>query len=228
MKQWIVTGSSSGIGLEITKILLKMGKKVIGISRTAPKELKSDNYQHLSFDLNHLESISSLKFDLDQLEGVIFSHGYGLFKNLEEFSDSQIFELVNVNLLSTVLLTKLFIPSLKKLEKSFLIYLGSEAGIQGKTRSSIYSLTKFGLRGFVQSVRKECATSSVKVSMIQPGMTRTPFYDNLYFEPKPEEKHAIDPEDIAKILPLIIESSIGSCFEEINLSPQANAVKFKN
>lgn len=225
-QNWIVTGSSKGIGLEITKTLLQLGKKVLGISRTAPVEIL-ENFTHLPYDLSNLSNLSSLGLDKMDLEGVVFSHGYGIFKNLEEFSFPQIDHLVNVNLLSTVHLSKLLLNQLKKRDNSFMIYIGSEAALAGKNRSSIYSLTKFGLRGFVQSIRKECQTTSVKVTLIQPGLTRTSFYDEQYFEPKKEEKCAIDPKDIAKLFPWIIEASRGTCLDEIILQPQASAVQFK-
>lgn len=226
-KNWIVTGSSSGIGLEMTKKLLQEGKKVLGISRRkAP--IDSSNYTHLACDFSKIENVLSLKLEKMPLEGVIFCHGYGEFKNLEEFKPSNMIELINVNLLSIMILTKNFIQTLKNQDKSHLIFIGSEAALEGKSRSSVYSASKFGLRGFVQSIRKESATSSLKVTLIQPGLTRTPFYDNQYFEPKEDEKCAIDPKDIADSIELILKASKGTSFDEIIINPQAHAIKFKN
>lgn len=227
MNTWIITGSSKGIGKAIAQKLLNQGDKVIGISRTKG-EIEHENFTHISFDMKEIHKLSCLELEKYSPDGVIFSQGFGIFKNLEEMSIDVILEMMNVNLISIAIMSKLLLPVLKKKPKAFMIFLGSEAGLQGKTRSSIYSMTKFGLRGFVQSIRKECATSNVKVTLIQPGMTRTSFYDDLYFEPKKDDKCAIDPEDIAAIIPLIASANTGSCFDEIVINPQAHAVQFKN
>ena len=226
-KTWIITGSSSGIGLEMTKKLLQAGKKVMGISRRQAL-IDSMDYQQLFCDFSNLDNINQLQFEKNNLEGVIFCHGYGEFKHLEEFKQDAMISLMNVNLLSIMIMTKNLIQALKKQPQAYLIFIGSEAGLDGKTRSSVYSASKFGLRGFVQSIRKECASSAIKVTIIQPGLTRTPFYDNQYFEPKADEKCAIAPQDIAATLDIILAGSVGTTFDEIIINPQAHAIKFKN
>ncbi|NBO24059.1 MAG: SDR family oxidoreductase [Chlamydiae bacterium] len=227
MNDWLITGASKGIGKEIALLLLEKGKKVMGISRHPPS-FSHPNFSWISYDFKEINGIDSLTINPNEFEGVVFSHGYGDFKNLEEFSHTAIVEMVHVNLLSTIFLTKKLIPFFKQKEKGLFIFIGSEAALQGKARSSIYSASKFGLRGFVQSIRKECAKSKLKICLIQPGLTRTSFYDSLYFEPKKDEKSAIDPKEIAKLIPLMMDSPIGTCLDEIIINPQTSSVEFKN
>ena len=59
--------------------------------------------------------------------------------------------------------------------------MGSESALEGKKMGSLYSAAKFGLRGFAQSVREECRNSDVRVSIVNPGLVRTPFFENLNF-----------------------------------------------
>ena len=226
MNFWIVTGASSGIGFEMVLVLLNQGKKVIGLSRKKPA-IDHVNFSFFPMDLEKIDDLEKLPFKCQDLEGVIFCHGIGIFKKFEEFSFNAIEKIMNINLYSTILLTKHFLPYLKKTPSGYLIYIGSEAGLEGKIRSSIYSASKFALRGFFQSIRQESASSNLKVISIQPGMTRTAFYENLNFEPKEDEKCAIDPKDIAQLIPWITSCKIGSCPDEIVMNPQAYALKFK-
>ena len=70
-------------------------------------------------------------------------------------------------------------PKLKRNGNSRVIYMGSEAALRGAKRGSLYCAAKFGLRGFAQSLRQECASSGVHVSIINPGMVNTPWFDRL-------------------------------------------------
>ncbi len=226
-RKWIVTGSSSGIGCHIAKMLLNLDKAVIGLSRR-PGPIESPCFLHIPVDFSRLDAVESLgKIDGD-LEGVVFCHGFGEFKSLEQWSHPSIDAMLQVNLISHIHLARKLIANLKNQDRSYMIFIGSEAALEGKNRSSIYSAAKFGLRGFTQALRKESTSSGLKITMIQPGLTRTPFFDNLYFEPKKEERCAIDPADIAAAVALILASHEGTSFDEMIINPKASAVTFKN
>ena len=108
-----------------------------------------------------------------------------------------------------------------------IIILGSEAALAGKRKGTLYSAAKFGLRGFAQALRDEVGTSGVGVSVINPGLVRTPFFDNLDFEPGDRENNAIAPEDIAKIVLELLGTRSGTIIDEINLSPGSHSINFK-
>ena len=64
-----------------------------------------------------------------------------------------------------------------------IIIMGSESGVLGKKKSTLYSAAKFGLRGFSQALRDEVGSSDIRVCLINPGMVRSPFFDDLNFYP---------------------------------------------
>ena len=103
-KNIIVTGSSSGIGLSITKSLLKNNANVFGISRRTPN-FHNKKYQHIEFDLSKIESMYEKlgKLIKDKpIDGLISNAGTGKLESLENFSPKQIFEFINLNLNSHI------------------------------------------------------------------------------------------------------------------------------
>lgn len=228
----LVTGASSGIGRAIAKKMLQQGHFVIGASRDCKKfKTKHKNFSFIEIDFSQLDTIKSIiKLLVKQyplLDVVIFSAGYGKFGSIEQFSYRQIEQLLTVNFTSQALITSSIIASLKEKKHSNLIYIGSEAALKGSRKGSIYCASKFALRGFTQALRDECRTSSVRVSLINPGMVKTSFFDELNFQPGDEESQALLPEDIAETVNYILNSSRHSDIDEINLNPANKVIKFK-
>ena len=226
----LVTGSSSGIGQAITSQLLKAEVNVIGIARNHEKfQPKTSKYSTYNLDVSDIKSLSK-KFSqiLDihpDITGIIHSVGYGLFGGLESFSPKQIMEFINTNLTSSMIMTRLVLPILKNHNSGDIIFIGSEAAIDGSKKGSLYSAAKFGLRGFSQAIRKESSHRNIRVCLINPGMVRTPFFNELNFSPGDDDSNAIHPNDVAELVQSILSSREGTVFDEINLSPLKKVIK---
>ena len=226
----IVTGASSGIGLAIASHLLDIGYSVVGIARDFTKcRLKHADFRKCSIDLSLIEALparlkslaSELSADKDRpIKALINNAGYGKMASLEQFSVNDITQLMNVNFLSHVLMTKAFMPIMKRQGHGDIVFIGPEAGLNGAQQGSIYCASKFALRGFAQSLRQECAKSSVRVSLINPGAVRSDFFNGLDFEPGESSDNAIEVADIAVAVAMIIQLRQGTVVDEINLSPQ--------
>ena len=186
----LVTGSSSGIGSEITSKLLDLGAKVIGIARNHDKSnLKNKSYITYNCDVSIREKLEILLKEIlknhPQINCLISNAGYGDFGPLENFSTLQIHNFMATNLTSHMVITKLLLPHFKRNKMGDIIFVGSEAGLLGTKNGSIYCAAKFGLRGFSQALNKDVANKNIRVSIINPGMVRTPFFDNLNFQKNP-------------------------------------------
>ncbi len=228
----LVTGASSGIGRAIAKQLLQQGHTIIGTSRDCSQfKVSHENFHFIEIDYTQLNQLKPKLKDLEKtypaLDGVIFSAGYGQFGSLEQFSFTQIETMMTVNFTSPAFITRALLPGLKRKAHSNLIYIGSEAALQGSRKGSIYCASKFALRGFTQALRDECGTSSVRVSLINPGMVKTDFFDSLSFQPGDDETHGLLPEDIAETVNYILNSNPNSVIDEINLNPVNKVIKFK-
>jgi len=228
----LVTGASSGIGRAIARNLLQQGHTVIGVSRDCRKfTRKMDNFSSVQLDLSQLhdlpQKIRQMQQTFPEIDAVVFSAGIGQFGSVEEFSYPQIEALMTINFTSQVFLTKAMLPALKRKVSSDLIYIGSEAALKGSRKGAVYCASKFALRGFTQALREECGSSKVRVCLINPGMVKTAFFDNLNFEPGDHESHSILAEDVAAAVSYVLSSRAQIVIDEINLSPLNKVVKFK-
>lgn len=227
----LVTGSSDGIGRSITLSLLKSGAKVIGLARDHSKfNPETKNYIKYKTDFSNeeilLNAITKIIKDHKDLDCLVSNAGFGKFGSLETFSTKEINDFIFTNLTSHMILTNKILPHLKKIRKGNIIFIGSESALKGGKNGSLYSAAKFGLRGFSQSIREESCSKNIHVSLINPGMVRTSFFNNLDFMPGEDKSNAIEPDDIGKIIIEILSTRNGSVIEEINLSPLKKVIKF--
>ena len=229
MRSILVTGSSSGIGRAISEHLLAQGHRVIGIARDHSKFTPdSEQYVPVTQDLGASDAIlprlKDILRDYPDIDAVVSNAGAGSFETLESYSAQQITDYLRCNLLSHVLVARALVPHLKTLGRGDLIFMGSESALRGARKGSLYCTAKFGIRGLAQSLRAECVSRNVRVSIINPGMVRTPFFDGHGFRPGADESNAVAPEDVAAAVSMIFEARPGTVFDEINLSPQRQVV----
>ncbi len=228
----LLTGASSGIGRAIGRRLLEQGHIVIGISRDSSRfETARENFYPIQLDLADLhalpEKIRELVAQFPMLDAAVFSAGAGRFGSLEEFSYSQIQALMDINFTSPIFLTRGLLPTLKRKNRSDLIYIGSEAALKGSRKGTVYCASKFALRGFTQALREECSKDKVRVCLINPGMVKTGFFDNLSFSHGDDPTNYLLAEDIAEAVSYVIDSRAEMVIDEITLNPANKVVRKK-
>lgn len=229
----LVTGASSGIGRATARLLLSQGHQVIGLCRDRRRFLKHHpDFACVELDLAKLADIppaaKQIQTDFPALDGVVFAAGYGQFGGLEQFSFAQIEKLLTVNFTAQAFLTRALLPKLKQQTHANLIYIGSEAALKGSRNGSIYCASKFALRGFTQALRDECGKSAVRVSLVNPGMVDTAFFDTLSFAPGKQSGQALLADDVADAVAYILKAAPHCAIDEINLNPLSKVIEFKN
>ncbi|MEE9354555.1 MAG: SDR family oxidoreductase [Methylococcaceae bacterium] len=229
----LVTGASSGIGRAVAVNLLKASHSVIGIARDVAKfKHHHPHFYPVAMDLSQLHKLTEkfklLCVDYPNIDAVVFCAGQGLFGSLEQYSAEQIQSLINLNFTSQALMARLLVPKMKQQGRGHIIFLGSEAALKGSRQGTIYCASKFAVRGFAQALREECANSGVRVTLINPGMVRSPFFDTLTFQPGQKATQYLLPEDVAEAVSYVIHSRADMVVDEINLNPLNRVVKAKN
>ncbi len=227
----LVTGASSGIGRAVCERLLADGHHAIGIARDFDK-FPCDNrhFEAHSIDLADLDQLpdhlQNLVATYPALDALVLNAGAGRFGTLEQFSYDQIRALIDLNFTSHVFVARAFLPSLKKAGRGHLVFMGSEAALTGTAQGSLYCAAKFALRGLAQALRAECARAGIRVTLVNPGMVQSPFFDELDFRPGPDPDNYILPEDIAAVIVQALTARDGTVLDEINLSPQKKVIEF--
>ncbi|MCB1759994.1 MAG: SDR family oxidoreductase [Gammaproteobacteria bacterium] len=228
---FLVTGASRGIGRAVAQRLLDEGRHVIGLARRFDDELLSRNqFDAVAIDLAQLDQLPQRLKQLQRAHplpsGIICAAGQGRFGALEQFSATQIRNLVDLNLTSQILLAREYLPAMKQRGSGTIIFIGSEAALSGGARGAVYSATKFALRGFVQSLRAECSASGVRIGIVNPGMVDSSFFDDLNFRPGGQADQHLTAEDVAHAIALMLAARPGAVIDEINLSPQKRVIDF--
>jgi|TARA_B100000965_G_scaffold280741_1_gene238614 short-subunit dehydrogenase len=211
--------------------LLEDGFKVLGVGRRlSPLKSVSDKYIHYQIDLEKVtkseKEFGRLIKENPEVSGLVHCAGIGEFDNIENMSLPTIEKLININLLSAIVVTKLLVPKLKSKNEGSLVYIGSEAGLKGSKKGAVYSASKFALRGFAQSIRDETAKNNVSVTIVNPGMIRGRFFEDKNFRPGKDEDNAIKPSDLAKLVAFIVKDRKGMIIDEINLSQTKKVIEF--
>lgn len=229
-KQALITGASSGIGLATARLLQDKGVQVTGISRRGDvAELEGGNFNPISLDLaDSNETDRQLKQLLKQQSFDYFIHaaGYGEFGSIEQFSVTQIERAIQVNLISALILCRQLIPAFRQRQSGQLVFVGSESSLTAGRKGAIYSAAKFGLRGFCQALREDCASDGIQVSLVNPGMVRSPFFDELSFAPAEQPENAISTKQVAALIGHILDSDNNIVFDEVQLTPRVKSINF--
>lgn len=187
MRSVIVTGGSRGLGLGIARKLSGAGYHVIVVSRTqssqlmaAMEEAESANpgsFHHVPFDLAEIEKIPELVKALRENFGAI----YGLVNNagisfdgvLALMPTSQIEQLVRVNTVSPIVLTKYVVRSMMANGEGRVVNLASITAFTGYSGLSVYGATKASIVGFSRSLAREVGRMGVNVNSVAPGFVET-------------------------------------------------------
>lgn len=202
-KKAFITGYSSGIGYAITQSLLNQGYLVTGLSRTLNQSLaQHPNFQHIPFDLYDLKKLEIFcKKELAHhtYDLAILSAGAGFFGKIENLSYQNLLQSTHLNYIASAYLLKGLVPSFKNRQMGQIFVIGSEAALKGKKEGSAYCGSKFALRGFIQSLQDEIKAYP-QICLINPGLVRTPFFDQLHFKPAKNKDAALHPEKIVALV----------------------------
>lgn len=184
MKTCLVTGASGGIGSEIAKALASQGYWVLLQGRNTEKlnKVRQDighSCEIVVGDLNIksdrmkvLEQISTYE-DIDLL---VNAAGISQFSSFDSLSETKIAEMITTNLITPMLFIQAFIQ-LKNARESkneiTIVNVGSAFGYIGYPGFSAYAASKFGLRGFTESLLREYADTQFKFAYFAPRATQT-------------------------------------------------------
>ena len=225
MKNILITGGSSGIGATCARMAVEAGHRVALAARSAGKldalveELGAENAFAVTCDVTDPEAQASM-FDavierFGSLDVVFANAGLGATATGTEHGEIDNFrEMILVNNFAVTITSKFAIPWLKK-SKGQLILIGSQAGHVALS-GSVYSATKWFIRGYAKNLSNELIGEGVRVTSIDPGMVETPFFSS----PQPQ---ALRPEDIARAFLYVVELPAHARIAEIEINPTVGA-----
>ena len=178
----LVTGASSGIGKVTTLALKKAGYRVFGTSRKAGSN-SVEGVTMLVCDVSDDGSVEAMVAELLQQAGridlLVNNAGIGLLGGAEESSTAQAQRLFDVNVFGITRVTNAVLPTMRKQGKGRIVNVGSVLGLIPAPYNALYAATKHAVEGYSESLDHELRTLGIRVVLVEPGVTRTAFEDNL-------------------------------------------------
>lgn len=223
----IVTGASSGIGSRFSKDLIDKGAVVYGLARSEDK-LKNiqselgENFIPVVMDItdhDRIENWVKNTFNEQYLPDVLINNaGLGLFGDVDELPLDDWHTMLNTNLSGIFYMTRQVVPLMKSNEEvCHIVNIASIAGKIGNPQMSGYNASKYGVRGFSESLFKELRYDGIKVTCFYPGSIATHFFDNADgFDTHPNMMH---PEDVSKLLIDVLETADNFLINEVTMRP---------
>jgi NAD(P)-dependent dehydrogenase (short-subunit alcohol dehydrogenase family) len=181
---WLITGVSSGFGLELALAALARGDTVVGTLRqreqAASFEKLAPGRSHaVLLDVTRSADIAPAVQRAVELAGridvLVNNAGYGLFGAVEEVSDAEARHVMETNFFGALAVTRALLPQLREQRSGHIFNITSIAGVIGFPGCGLYAASKFALEGASEALAAELAPFNVRVTIVEPGGFRTNF-----------------------------------------------------
>jgi NAD(P)-dependent dehydrogenase (short-subunit alcohol dehydrogenase family) len=195
----IVTGSSSGIGLESVLLLARNGYITYATMRSPEKDTSIKTavqkeglpIRVVQLDVTDDNSVKNavdhIISEASRIDVLVNNAGYGLGGALEDLSMEEIKFQYETNLFGLIRVTQAVLPTMRKQRSGRILNLSSGAGIFGYPGGSAYVSTKFAVEGLSESIAYELEPFGIKVILIEPGFIRTNFTNAMVVAKKAQD-----------------------------------------
>lgn len=177
----VVTGASSGIGLATAQALNRAGYRVFGTSRKAATG--SPGVSMLVCDVTDEASVETVIAEVMRQTGridlVVNNAGIGLLGGAEESSIGQVQRLFDVNVYGVARVVNAVLPVMRKQRSGRIVNMSSILGLIPSPFNAYYASTKHAVEGYTESLDHEIRAFGVRALLVEPGVTRTSFEENL-------------------------------------------------
>ena len=214
----VVTGATGGLGHAIARALAKKGARLVLTGRRADmleplaRELGA---RTLAVDLADRAGLDRLIAESHEVDVLVANAALPATGRITDFEVAEIDARLDVNLRAPIVLARALIPHMTKRGTGHLVFINSLSGKVAAPRASLYSATKFGLRGFAQCLRQDLHGSGVGVSTIFPGFIRNAGMFAKSGAKLPPGVGTRTPEDVAEAVVNAVENHTA----EVDVAP---------
>lgn len=185
-KTVLITGCSSGIGLESARELKRQGFRVLAACRKAGDVARMDQegFTGVLLDLDDAASVDRAADEVialtgNRLYGLFNNAGYGVYGSLDAISREQLEQQFSSNFFGTHQLTLRLLPAMLPHGEGRIVMTSSVMGLISTPGRGAYAASKYALEAWSDALRMELRHTGIKVSLIEPGPIRTRFTDNV-------------------------------------------------
>lgn len=195
----VITGSSSGIGLESALILGRNGYNTYATMRSLDKDTSIKAVVQneglpirvvqldVTDDTSVKNAIDHIISEAGRIDLLVNNAGYGLVGALEDLAMEEIKSQYETNLFGLIRVTQAVLPTMRKQRSGRIINISSGAGIFGYPGGSAYVSTKFAVEGLSESIAYELEPFGIKVILVEPGFIKTNFGNAMVMAKKTQD-----------------------------------------
>jgi NAD(P)-dependent dehydrogenase (short-subunit alcohol dehydrogenase family) len=178
---WFITGAGRGMGVDIAQAALAAGHSVVATGRNADIVSnavgQTDDLFVVELDITNPASaqgaVQAATVRFDRIDVLVNNAGNFFAGFFEELSPEQFEAQLTTNLLGPLTVTRAVLPVMRKQRAGRIVTLSSTAGIAGQEFCSAYAASKFGLEGWMESLRFEVEPFGIHTTIVEPGFFRT-------------------------------------------------------
>jgi uncharacterized protein len=206
----LITGATGGIGHAIARAFAARGARLVLTGRRADALgtlAQEVGARALPCDLSKRPDVDRLAAEAADVDVLVANAALPASGMLTDFTQDQIDLMLEVNLRAPIALARALAPGMIERRRGHMLFISSLAGKAASPASSIYSATKFGLRGFALGIREDLRTHGVGASVVLPGFIRDA---GMFADARVELPRGIgtrSPEDMAKAVIRAIEAN---------------------
>lgn len=177
-KTALLSGATGGLGRAIAAALADRGTRLVLSARKLEAleelagSLPGDGHRAVVADLADPGAAERLASEAGEVDVLVANAGLPGTGKLEEFSQEQVGRVLRVNLEAPIRLSRELVPGMQERGRGHLVFVSSLSGKAASPRASLYSATKFGLRGFALGLREDLWKRGIGVSLVSPGFVR--------------------------------------------------------
>lgn len=171
MKTVLITGCSSGYGLETARFFLAQGWQVIATMRTPREDIlpRSERLRILPLDVTDAASIAAAIELAGPIDALVNNAGIGGIGALEAMPMSKTRELFETNTIGVIAMTQAVVPQMRARGSGVIVNVTSSATLAPMPLASVYTASKAAIEGFTGSLEHELAAFGVRVKLVEPG-----------------------------------------------------------
>ncbi len=171
MKTVLITGCSSGYGLETARYFLSQGWNVVATMRTPREDLlpRSKNLRVIALDVTKPESIAAAVEAAGPIDVLVNNAGIGLFGAFEATPMATTREVFDTNTFGVMAMTQAVLPQFRARRSGLIVNVTSSAALAPMPMVAVYTASKMAIEGFTASLAHELEPFNVRVKLVEPG-----------------------------------------------------------
>ena len=228
----LISGGSDGLGKAMAKKLAPNNQVIIlahnkSKLEAAAKEINCDFVEAELTDYSSIKTaVNEVISKYQKIDVLINNAGVWVEGGLEENDPDKIKEVIGINSLGTILLTKAVLPYMRSTNSGLIINIISQDGLSSKKNRSVYHASKWAITGFTRCLQDDLEDLNIKVTAVYPGLIKTKLFEKNGVQR--DLTNALEPAEVALQIENVINLNSGTYIPELSIKNKLTTPNMDN